>query len=133
MSPISDLGLVVKLQEKGKRCAYALIMANFNSRYPTQRQNSNAISSPVTKPTFSIEEWEKKATLDEVELRSVLDLQSASIARPLPSHVRFLTHYSSIYSDSQYYRILLLIHRGLQRHFQNKKPPFLLLGLEHRK
>jgi hypothetical protein len=61
---------------------------------PSRKQTSNANAmhlSPHPKPGISVEEWESKAPLGEIELRSIAAVKAAGEHLPLPLKVRTST------------------------------------------
>ena len=56
----------------------------------TRRQQTISNLTPHAKPAISLEEWEAKAPLSEVETRSVNLVKAASEQSTLPSKVRLI-------------------------------------------
>jgi hypothetical protein len=59
-----------------------------SSARPGQRRAPPSPLTPTVKQVVSVEEWESKAPLDELELKSVAVLKTASEKIPLPLKVR---------------------------------------------
>lgn len=70
----------------GRSCARQVHCHHMALARPRRSAASTSLA-PQTKPTLSVEEWEAKAPLNDVETRSIAEIKSASEHVPLPSKV----------------------------------------------
>lgn len=64
------------------------VMSNLKAPAPHRRAGIPATSTPRPKPQLTIEEWEAKAPLSDLALKSVAVVKAASEKTPLPLKVQ---------------------------------------------